>query len=44
MVVTVEPRFDADYGMAHVEEDFIITENGAEMLSGGQGREISIVG
>jgi Xaa-Pro aminopeptidase len=44
MVVTIEPRFDADYGLAHLEEDLLITENGYEWLSGGQSQELKVVG
>jgi Xaa-Pro dipeptidase len=44
MVVTVEPRFPASYGKAHIEEVYVITENGYEMISGGEGRDLSIVG
>jgi Xaa-Pro aminopeptidase len=44
MVVTLEPRFPTSYGGAHIEEDFVITENGCEWLSGGQSKEILIVG
>ena len=43
MVVTLEPRFKTEYGTAHIEEDFVITENGYEMLSGGEGREILVL-
>lgn len=44
MVVTIEPRFNADYGLAHLEEDLVITENGCEWLSGGESRELKRVG
>ena len=44
MVVTIEPRFNAVYGLAHLEEDLLITENGYEWLSGGQSQELKIVG
>lgn len=44
MVVTLEPRFPSEYGTAHIEETYVITEDGYEMISSGQSQFLTIVG
>ena len=43
MVVTLEPRFNAAYGLAHIEETFVITDAGSELISGGQSKRLITV-
>jgi len=33
MILTPEPRFEADYGRVHVEEEVVVTESGCEILT-----------